>query len=91
MNSEKRKEFCEWYKAEKSKGLPFDFQKELVPYCISDVDILRRCWLMFRSLFMDITGKDIGQEGVGSKEFKEGGADEELLTRKVGIDPLNSV
>ncbi|KAJ8034639.1 hypothetical protein HOLleu_21562 [Holothuria leucospilota] len=59
MSSEKRKDFFKWYETEKNKGLLFDFQKELVGYCISDADILRRCCLKFRSLFMDITCKEI--------------------------------
>ncbi|KAJ8019310.1 hypothetical protein HOLleu_42148 [Holothuria leucospilota] len=68
MSSEKRKEFFEWYETEKNKGLLFDFQKELVAYCISDVDILRRCCLKFRSLFMDITCKEIDNDVEDEKD-----------------------
>ncbi|KAJ8019115.1 hypothetical protein HOLleu_42529 [Holothuria leucospilota] len=39
MSSEKRKEFYEWYENEKKKEKTFDFQKELIAYCISGVVI----------------------------------------------------
>ena len=35
----------------------FDFQEELLKYCRSDVDILRKCCLKFRSMFKEITKK----------------------------------
>lgn len=45
-----------WY--DKHKNDHFDFQAELLEYCRSDVDILRRCSLQFRYDFIDITGID---------------------------------
>jgi len=45
--------FLSWYK--KHCDDHFDFQTELLRYCKSDVDILRRCCLKFRSLFMELT------------------------------------
>ena len=33
----------------------FDFNKELLRYCKSDVDILRKCCLKFRKMLMEIT------------------------------------
>jgi hypothetical protein len=36
----------------------FDFQGEILRYCRSDVDILRRCCLEFRELFSQITDVD---------------------------------
>ena len=33
----------------------FDFQKEIIAYCRSDVDILRRCCLQFSELFKKVT------------------------------------
>lgn len=50
-----RAKFLKWY--EENKNTPFDFQIELLRYCKSDVDILRRCCLKFRKLFMDLTRK----------------------------------
>ena len=37
------------------KGVVFDFRKELLEYCWSDVDILRRCCLEIRRIFMEMT------------------------------------
>lgn len=53
MKPESRAMFLTWY--EQNKDTPFDFQKELLRYCQSDVDILRKCCLRFRKLFMDLT------------------------------------
>ena len=49
MSCDKKAEFLEWY-AEQTE---FDFQKDIVDYCISDVDILQRCCSKFRALFME--------------------------------------
>ena len=56
MKPKERKAFLHWY--EEHKGTYFDFQSELLEYCRSDVDILRRCCLEFRDNFLDITGID---------------------------------
>lgn len=56
MKPEARKDFLNWY--ELHKNTPFDFKKEILRYCRSDVDILRKCYLKFRELFMDLTKKD---------------------------------
>ena len=56
MKPEAREEFLTWYKQHKHDH--FDIQTELLGYCRSDVDILRRCSLQFRGDFMDITGID---------------------------------
>ncbi|XP_022295019.2 uncharacterized protein LOC111105138 [Crassostrea virginica] len=45
MTSEARAKFYEWY--DQQKGI-FDFQREFLAYCISDVDILQRCCAQFR-------------------------------------------
>ena len=52
MKEDKRREFLAWY----SRQTEFDFQTDLTMYCISDVDILRRCCGKFRELFLDYTG-----------------------------------
>ena len=56
MKPETRTKFLQWY--EQNKMCHFDFQKELLRYCKSDVDILRKCCLRFRSLFMEMTKKE---------------------------------
>ena len=48
MSKEKRTEFLKWY--EENKNQPFDFQKEMKEYCISDVDILLNACCKFREL-----------------------------------------
>ena len=54
MSKERRKEFKEWYQVNKNK--PFNFQKEMKEYCISDVDILQKACCRFRELMMEATG-----------------------------------
>lgn len=56
MKPKYRNDFLTWYNDHKSDK--FDFQKELLEYCKSDVDILRRCCLKFRDDFLTITGID---------------------------------
>jgi G:T-mismatch repair DNA endonuclease (very short patch repair protein) len=53
MSIKKREEFFKWY--ESVKDQPFDFQKEFLEYCRSDVDILRRSCLSFRENYLKIT------------------------------------
>ena len=54
MSKGRREEFFEWY--EQHKNEPFDFQKEMKEYCVSDVDILlQACW-KFRELLRKQTG-----------------------------------
>jgi hypothetical protein len=56
MKPEWRTEFMNWYSQHKDDL--FDFNKELLRYCKSDVDILRICCLKFRKMFMEITTRD---------------------------------
>ena len=56
MKPDDRSAFLVWYT--ENKGKSFDFQSELVRYCRSDVDILRRCCLKFRENFMEVTQID---------------------------------
>ncbi|XP_053388330.1 uncharacterized protein LOC123549617, partial [Mercenaria mercenaria] len=56
MKPEAHKKFLEWYKANMRR--PFSLQAELLRYCQSDVDILRKCCLKFRTLFKDLTKND---------------------------------
>ncbi|XP_035226307.1 uncharacterized protein LOC118198678 [Stegodyphus dumicola] len=51
-----RKAFLSWY--EEHKDDEFDFQAEILAYCRSDVDILRRCCLAFRSQFLNVSNVD---------------------------------
>ena len=55
MSSQRRKEFFIWY--EQNRNHPFHLKKEMVKYCISDVDILRRGCLEFRKLVKEATNQ----------------------------------
>lgn len=47
MSTTGRKDFYAWY--EQQRGKVFNFREEFLAYCISDVDILRRCCAKFRA------------------------------------------
>ncbi|CAC5412925.1 unnamed protein product [Mytilus coruscus] len=53
---EKREAFIEWNNEHKYD--PFDFHEQLMTYCKSDVDILRKGCLAFRKMFMEATSLD---------------------------------
>jgi hypothetical protein len=61
MKLKDRKVFFVWY--ETNYRQRFDFQRELLSYCRSDVDILRRACLTFRQLFLEMTSTD-GHRGI---------------------------
>ncbi len=56
MIREKRQKFLEWYA--KNQNNTFHFQDELLSYCVSDVDILRKSCLKFRQLLKQETDLD---------------------------------
>ena len=56
MKPEARDKFLEWYKIHANEH--FDLQADLLRYCRSDVDVLRKCCLKFRSLFGKLTKTD---------------------------------
>ena len=58
MKEKERNAFHDWYQVQLDRSYVFDFQKEILEYCRSDVDILRRCCLRFRDLFLNTTGVD---------------------------------
>ncbi|XP_072173772.1 uncharacterized protein [Diadema setosum] len=64
MSSKKREEFLQWYEKEVALGRQFVMEEEIHAYCVSDVDILRRCCLKFRNLFREITRAFPGDRGV---------------------------
>ena len=58
MSPATKEKFLEWHNSLKDNDYVFNFQEEILAYCRSDVDILRRCCLEFRELFCDITEID---------------------------------
>jgi hypothetical protein len=53
-----RQEFLKWHAAKVKENYVFDFQKEFIEYCDSDVDILRRVCLELRKQFLEIANID---------------------------------
>ena len=78
MSVEDRDLFLTWH-AQRG-GETFDFAKEIVDYCWSDVDILRRACLKFRELMLSITGE---MEDVQDSETLE-----VVSNWSGGVDPL---
>jgi hypothetical protein len=62
MSISNRKAFYTWYEQQKDKT--FDFRKEFLDYCISDVDILRRCCAQFKSTLYALVRVDPFQESI---------------------------
>ena len=58
MKPEAREAFLAWHKEQRESGYIFNFKEEIVKYCRSDVDILRKCCMEFREMLRDKTGID---------------------------------
>ena len=56
MSVKGRQEFEEWHAEQVRKNVEFDFSKELVSYCESDVRLLKEGCLTFKRLFETQTG-----------------------------------
>ena len=70
MSAAAKNEFKTWYVAEKEKvGEEWVLRDELLKYCINDVDILRRCCMQFRTMFMEVT--KTSEEDPGVDPLKE--------------------
>ena len=50
--------FNKWYSEQVSQNYRFNFRRELIDYCISDVTILRQACYSFRKLFKETAGFD---------------------------------
>ena len=50
MKPEARTAFLAWYKEQKDNNYVLNFNEEIIKYCRSDVDILRKCCLEFREM-----------------------------------------
>ena len=58
MKSDERTKFLKWYEERVSENYIFDFQKEILNYCRSDVDILRRGIMKLREDFIQLENMD---------------------------------
>ena len=53
-----RQEFLVWYGDKVESKYVWNQKREMKEYCISDVDILRRCCMKFRDLYLEIANID---------------------------------
>ena len=63
MKPEAREKFMAWHQEQVENNYVFDFQKEILKYCRSDVDILAECCKLYREMFRkatDTTHDDTG-------------------------------
>ena len=58
MKPDKRTKFLKWYDDCMSESYIFDFQKEIIEYCQSDVNILRRGMMKLREDFIQLENID---------------------------------
>lgn len=58
MMAKDRKDFIKWYEERIAENYVWEQQKEMKDYCISDVDILRKCCIKFRKLYIEIAEID---------------------------------
>jgi len=53
QSEEERKRFLAWHAEMTRENTVFDFQREILDYCRTDVDILRRACMAFRKIFLE--------------------------------------
>ena len=58
MKPDERAKFLKWYDDHVSENYIFDFKKEILKYCRSDVDILRRGIMKLREDFIQLENID---------------------------------
>ena len=58
MKPEERDAFIAWHDEQVANNYRYDFREEIIKYCRSDVDILRKCCLLYREMLRDETDID---------------------------------
>ena len=58
MKPGERDTFIAWHDEQVANNYRYDFREEIIKYCRSDVDILRKCCLLYREMFRDETDID---------------------------------
>ena len=58
MKPGEREAFIEWHDEQVANNYRYDFRQEIIKYCRSDVDILRKCCLLYREMFRKETDID---------------------------------
>ena len=56
MSVDALKEFQQWHNEQRANNVEFDFAKELVEYCVSDVKLLKQGCMTFKELFIANSG-----------------------------------
>lgn len=74
MSPSRYEKFMEWRKEEDAairKGLKplWNFQEQILEYCMRDVDVLRRSWLSFQESMFEITGLIPGIMNMSAASF----------------------
>ena len=64
MKPEAREKFLTWYQEKLENNYVFDFQKEILAYCRSDVDIMAESCKLYREMFMDVTDTTHDETGL---------------------------
>ena len=67
MKPAEREKFMTWHQEQVDNNYVFDFQKEILKYCRSDVDILAECCKLYREMFKKAT--DTGNDETGIDPF----------------------
>ena len=58
MKPGEREAFIAWHDEQVANNYRYDFSEEIIKYCRSDVDILRKCCLLYREMFRNETDID---------------------------------
>ena len=58
MKPGEREAFIAWHDEQVANNYRYDFREEIIKYCRSDVDILRKCCLLYREMFRNKTDID---------------------------------
>ena len=58
MKPKEREAFIAWHDEQVANNYRYDFREEIIKYCRSDVDILRKCCLLYREMFRKETDID---------------------------------
>ena len=58
MTEIRRQDFLTWHAEQRRQNVKFNFKRELIDYCRSDLDILRRCCERFRDDFFELNQLD---------------------------------
>ena len=58
MKPGEREAFMAWHDEQVANNYRYDFRKEIIKYCRLDVDILRKCCLLYREMFRKETDID---------------------------------